>query len=76
MQHTLSKNPEIKLVGISVRTSYNQEADKMKGNIFPCVQSYFHGALFEIYPNVKNREQPFVPILIMKATTRGPIPIS
>jgi predicted transcriptional regulator YdeE len=38
---------EKKLVGISVRTSYQQELDKMKGNIFPCVQQYFHGALFE-----------------------------
>lgn len=43
--------PEIKLVGICVRTSYKQELEKMKGNIFPCVQRYFHGALFEKIPN-------------------------
>jgi len=45
--------PEIKLVGISVRTSNEQELDKMKGNIFPCVKQYFHGGLAEKIPNRK-----------------------
>ena len=36
-----------------VRTNYGQELDKMKGLIFPCVQCYFHGALFEKIPNRK-----------------------
>lgn len=43
--------PEIKLVGICVRTSYEQELDKMKGNIFPCVRRYFHEMLSEKIPN-------------------------
>ncbi len=55
MQRTLIALPEIKLAGISVRTSYNQELDKMKGNIFPCIQRYFHGALFE---RILNRKKP------------------
>jgi hypothetical protein len=53
MQQMATERQEIKLVGISVRTSYRQELDKMKGNIFPCVQRYFHGALFEKIPNRK-----------------------
>lgn len=51
MQQTSIERPEIKLVGIGVRTSYSQELDKMKGHIFPCVQRYFHKALFERIPN-------------------------
>jgi len=42
MQKELVTMPEIKLVGICVRTSNEQEQGKMKGNIFPCVQKYFH----------------------------------
>lgn len=45
--------PEIHLVGISVRTSYENEIDKMKGKIFPCVQRYFHGSLIDKIPNRK-----------------------
>jgi predicted transcriptional regulator YdeE len=55
MQQTSIAKPEIKLVGISVRTSYQQELDKMKGNIFPCVRQYFHGLLFE---KISNRANP------------------
>lgn len=51
MRQTSVKKPEIKLVGICVRTSYQQELDKMTGNIFPCVQRYFHGALFDKIPH-------------------------
>ncbi|HSW86195.1 MAG TPA: effector binding domain-containing protein [Rhabdochlamydiaceae bacterium] len=51
MQQTSIAKPEIKLVGICVQTSYQQESDKMKGNIFPCVQRYFHQALFEKIPH-------------------------
>ncbi|MCB1108951.1 MAG: GyrI-like domain-containing protein, partial [Chlamydiia bacterium] len=47
--------PEIKLVGICVRTSYQQELDKMKGNIFPCVRRYFHEGLAE---QISNRKKP------------------
>lgn len=53
MQQSSITLPEIKLVGIGVSTSYSQEMDKMKGNIFPCVQRYFHGTLFEKIPNRK-----------------------
>lgn len=55
MQSASIAKPEIKLVGICVRTSYDQELDKMKGRIFPCVQRYFHGALFE---KILNRKKP------------------
>lgn len=47
MQQVSIDREAIKLVGISVRTSYLQELDKMQGKIFPCVQQYFHQALFE-----------------------------
>jgi predicted transcriptional regulator YdeE len=51
MEKTLLEKPEIKLVGICARTSYQNEMDKMKGKIFPCVRQYFHEALFEKIPN-------------------------
>lgn len=53
MQRTSITKPEMLLVGVSVQTSYAQELDKMKGKIFPCVQGYFHGALFEKIPHRK-----------------------
>ena len=55
MQSMSIAKPEIKLVGISVRTSYTQELDKMNGSIFPCVRRYFHSALFE---NIPQRTKP------------------
>lgn len=55
MQKELVTMPEIKLVGICVRTSNEQELDKMKGNIFPCVQQYFHQGLAE---KISNRKRP------------------
>lgn len=54
MQKTIVSNPAMKLVGISLRTAYQQEIDKMKGKIFPCVQKYFQGKLFDKIPNRKN----------------------
>lgn len=51
MKQLATEKQEIKLVGICVHTSYQQELDKMKGRIFPCVQKYFHGALFEKIPH-------------------------
>jgi hypothetical protein len=59
MQQVAIKKPEIKLVGICVRTSYQQELDKMKGEIFPCVRRYFHGTLFEKIPNRKKPRTTF-----------------
>lgn len=53
MQKELVTMPEIKLVGICVRTSNEQELDKMKGNIFPLIQQYFHQGLAEKIPNRK-----------------------
>lgn len=55
MKKDLVKIPKINLVGISVRTSYSQELDKMNGKIFPCVRQYFHEALFE---KISNRKKP------------------
>lgn len=55
MQQNAVIKPEIKLVGISVRTSYQQELDKMKGHIFPCVREYFHRSIFE---KISNRINP------------------
>jgi predicted transcriptional regulator YdeE len=55
MKRELIIIPEIKLVGISVRTSYEKELDKMRGCIFPCVQRYFHRALFE---KTSHRKKP------------------
>jgi len=42
--------PEIKLVGITVRTCNEDELDPIKGKIAPCVQRYFHNNLFEKIP--------------------------
>lgn len=55
MQKELLTMPEIKLVGICVRTTNAQEFDQMKGKISPCVQRYFHQGLAEKIPN---RESP------------------
>jgi len=55
MKKFIEDKAKINLVGISVRTSYEQELDKMKGSIFPCVQSYFHGALWD---KIQNRTKP------------------
>lgn len=53
MQKTTIKKDEIKLIGISTRTSYQLELDKMNGKILPCVQKYFHNSLFDKIPNRK-----------------------
>jgi predicted transcriptional regulator YdeE len=51
--------PEIKLVGISVRTNNKQEIDKLNGNIFPCIQKYFHQGLAEKISNKKKQGTTF-----------------
>lgn len=63
--------PAIKLMGISVRTSYTQELDKMKGKIFPCVQRYFHEALFEKIPHRKNPGTTFCVYTDYESDYRG-----
>lgn len=55
MQKQLVTMPEIKLVGISVRTNNQQEVDKINGKIFPCIQQYFHQGLAE---RILNRKKP------------------
>lgn len=45
--------PEIKLIGLTARTSDAHEADPLKGKIFPIVQTYFHQTLFDKIPNRK-----------------------
>lgn len=55
MKRSIISRPEIKCIGIQVSTSYEKELDKMKGNIFPCVQKYFHQSLFE---NIPHRTHP------------------
>jgi predicted transcriptional regulator YdeE len=55
MEQTVVEKDEIKLVGICVRTNNEQERNKMEGRIFPCIQNYFHGALFE---KISNRKTP------------------
>lgn len=54
MKQTILTLPKIKLVGLSVRTSYQQECDKANGVIFPCVMRYFHEALSKKIPHRKN----------------------
>ena len=45
--------PEIKLVGISIRTNNRTEADPATGKILGCIQRYFHGQLANQIPNRK-----------------------
>lgn len=49
------KLPEIKLVGISIRTNNEAEIIPLEGKIFGCIQRYFHQALYE---NIPNRKKP------------------
>lgn len=59
MQKEQITRPEIKLVGINVRTNNKQEADKIKGKIFPCIQRYFHEGLANKIANRKNPNTTF-----------------
>lgn len=53
MKQETTELPEIKLVGKCVRTNNEQEIDKIKGKIFPCIRDYFHGGVAERIPNRK-----------------------
>lgn len=53
MKQTTVHLPEIRLLGICVRTSYLHELEPLKGAIFPCVQRFFHERLFERIPHRK-----------------------
>lgn len=52
---TILEKPEIRLVGISVRTNNKLEVNKMDGKIFPLVKKYFHEALAE---KITRRKKP------------------
>ena len=54
MEQTPLILPEIFLVGISVKTSYTQELDKINGHIFPLVRKYFHEVNLNQILNRKN----------------------
>lgn len=54
MKKEASKQEEIKLVGLKVRTNNKNELGSLEGKIFPCVQQYFHQQLFNKIPNRKN----------------------
>ncbi len=54
MKKTHIDLPEIKLVGIKVRTSNKRECDPLKAKISPCVQRYFQQHLAEKIPHRKN----------------------
>lgn len=45
--------PEIKLIGISIRTNNQTEINPETGKIFALVQRYFHQALYEKIPHRK-----------------------
>ncbi|MES2503716.1 MAG: GyrI-like domain-containing protein [Myxococcota bacterium] len=47
--------PEIKLVGVSIRTNNETEIDPATGKILGCIQRYFHGALAN---QIQNRKKP------------------
>jgi len=53
MRKTSTKLPEMALVGVTVRTSNQQEFDKANAKIPPCVMRYFHQALFNKIPHRK-----------------------
>jgi len=43
--------PEIRLVGIKIRTNNQDELNYELGRIFPCVQKYFHSQVADIISN-------------------------
>ncbi len=71
MKQTLTTKSEIKLVGIHVRTSYDQELDKMKGHIFPCVRRYFHEIQIEKLINRANPGTTFCVYTDYEADHKG-----
>lgn len=54
MQKTQTQLPEIKLVGMTVRTSNKAEQNFETGKMFPCIQTYFHQNVAATIPNRKN----------------------
>jgi len=54
MQKTQIQLPEIKLVGLKVRTATQRECDTSTAKIGPCVQRYFQEEIAEKIPHRKN----------------------
>ncbi len=54
MKLIILEKPEIRLVGICVRTNNKYEVNKMDGKIFPLVKKYHHEALAEKILHRKN----------------------
>ncbi len=52
-KNTNIKLPEIKLVGLTVRTTNKAESDFAAGRMFPCIQRYFHENIASLIPNRK-----------------------
>lgn len=59
MQKTQVQRPEIKLVGIKVRTNNKAEFNPLTGKIAPCVQQYFHQQLANKIPHRKTPSTTF-----------------
>lgn len=59
MKKTRVDLPEIKLVGVKVRTNNTMECDPLKAKILPCVQRYFHQQWAEKIPHRKNPDTTF-----------------
>lgn len=55
MKKTKVHLPEIKLVGMTVRTSNLGEANFETGKIFPCIKKYFHE---DVAASISNRKNP------------------
>lgn len=71
MKKVVTEKPEIKLVGISLRTNNEQEKDKLKGKIFPCIQKYFYERLFDKIPFRKNPGTTFCAYTDYESDYRG-----
>lgn len=59
MEKTKSQLPEIKLVGLHVRTNNNAEMDPLSAKISPCVQQYFQEQWAEKIPHRTNPGRTF-----------------
>ncbi|MBS0655314.1 MAG: GyrI-like domain-containing protein [Verrucomicrobia bacterium] len=71
MKRTTIEKPEIQLVGISIRTSYEKEVNKETGAILPCVMRYFHEALFDKIPHRKKPGTTFCAYTEYESDYRG-----
>lgn len=71
MKKTLIESQEIKLIGLTARTSYQLEIDWTKGKIFPCVQKYFQGQIANQIPNRKHSGKTFCVYTDYESDYRG-----